>query len=191
MLTKKISNVRIAIMIAHESEDTEVIVPYDIWKRAGLIVELISIEKKNTIVLQSGTKVYANDTLERTNLDQFNAIYLPGGKGHVRFKDGVKCEKLIKSLQKFSHEKNKWLLAMCASPSVLSDLNLVTNQKMTCYPGFEASLGNSYEDKDVVVSHNFITGRSLAYAIDFSLTVIKELLGKEETELVKKEIIYK
>lgn len=190
-LNKKISNVRIAIIVAGKSEDAEVIVPFDIWKRAGIIIELISVEKKNTIVLQSGTKIYATTTLDKVNLSPFNAIYLPGGEGHLKFKE-LKTDKLSKALEKFaSINENKWILAMCAAPSLLAYFNLITNQKLTAYPGYEGALGKHYVDEDVVVSGNFITARSLAHAVDFSLQVVETLLDKETADRVKKEICYR
>lgn len=190
MLPKKISNIRIAIMVANECEDVEIVAPYDLWKRAGLIIELVSVEKKNTIILQSGAKIYCNGILERTNLDQFNAIYLPGGKGHTKFKEEKYCEKLIKTLKKFAFEKNKWLFAMCAAPSILGELDLLGDSKATAYPGFEKSLGDNFEDKPVVASGNIITGKSLSSSIDFALTVIEKLIDKKTANKVAKEILY-
>ncbi|WP_412032473.1 DJ-1/PfpI family protein [Malacoplasma muris] len=186
-----VSNVRIAIMVANESEDIEVLAPYDLWRRAGLIVELVSVEKKNTIILQSGAKMYCNSIIERTNLDQFHAIYLPGGRGHTKFlEEKYSSDKLIKTLRKFANEQNKWLLAMCASPSILGILSVLGNSKATAYPGFEKSLGKNYVDEGVVASGNVITGKSVAYAIEFSLLVIEKLLDKKTRNSVAKEILY-
>lgn len=185
-----IANVRIAIMVANESEDVEVLAPYDLWRRAGLIVELVSVEKKNTIILQSGAKIYCNETVDKTNLDQFNAIYLPGGKGHTKFIDEKYCEKLIKTLKKFANESNKWLLAMCAAPSIFGILNIIGKAKATCYPGFEKALGANYVDQGCVSSGNFITAKSLAYSIEFSLLVIEKLLDKKVANTVAKQILY-
>lgn len=190
MLTKKISNIRIAIMVANESEDVEIITPYDLWQRAGFIIELISVEKKNTIILQSGAKIYCNGTLDKTNLDQFNAIYLPGGKGHIKFKDEKYCEKLIKTLKKFAKEKSKWLLGMCAAPSIFGELGLLGESKVTVYPGFEKAVGANFENKPVVISGTFITGKSLAYSIQFALLVIEKLIDKKVANGVAKQILY-
>lgn len=190
MLEKKISNVRIAIVVANDCEDIEVLGVYDLWKRAGLIVELVSVEKKNTIILQSGAKMYCNDIIDKKNLDQFNAIYLPGGKGHVKFKDEKHCEKLIKTLKKFAQEKSKWLFSMCASPSILAELDLLGTSKVTAYPGFDKIIGKNYDPSGVVVSGQFITGKSPAFVFDFALTVIEKLLDKKTANSVAKEILY-
>lgn len=187
----KISKIKIAVILANESEDMEVIIPIDIWRRAGLVIELVSVEKKNTIILQSGTKIYCNEQIDKTNLDQFKAIYLPGGRGHVKFKDPKSCEKLIKTLKKFALDEKKWIFALCAAPSILGELELLKNEKVTTYPGFENSLGKNYVDKDLVVDGNFITAKSPSLAFDLAFAVIENFLGKEIALNVANDILYK
>lgn len=187
----KIANIRIAVVLANENEDMEVVIPVDIWRRAGLIIELVSVEKKNTIILQSGTKIYCNETIDKTNLDQFNAIYLPGGRGHAKFKDPKLCEKLIKTLKKFALDEKKWIFAICAAPSVLGELELLKNEKATVYPGFEKFLGKNYVEKDLVIDGNFITARGPSLAFELAFAVIEKFLGKEIALNVANDILYK
>ena len=75
--------VRVAVIVANKSEDIETIVPVDIWRRAGIIVKLISIEKKKSLILSNGMKISCDDILAKENLSKYNAIYLPGGLGHL------------------------------------------------------------------------------------------------------------
>lgn len=191
MVSNLSSKVHIAIIVAKESEDIEVVVPYDLWKRAGISVEKISIEKKNTIVLQSGGKIYCEDILDKTNLDRFQAIYLPGGRGHVRFLDEKLCERLHNSLTKFVSDPKKWILSICAAPTVLMDLNLITDQKLTVYPGFEEKIGKNFSNDDVVCDKNIITAKSPFFVFDFSLLVIEKLINKQVANNVASSILYK
>ncbi len=183
--------VKIAIMVAKESEDMEVIVPFDLWKRAGISVEKISVEKKNTITLQSGTKISCEETLEKTNLDRFTAILIPGGRGHETFLDEKLCKKLHDKLAKFVADEKKWVFAICAGPSVLSRLGVIQDQKMTVFPGFEKYLGNNFQDENVVCDKNIITAKSAFYSIDFALLVIEKLLNKQVALNVANAILYK
>lgn len=185
------SKIKIAIMVALESEDMEVIIPYDLWKRAGISVEKISVEKKNTIALQSGTKIYCEETLDKTNLDRFSAIFLPGGKGHEKFLDEKFCKKLHEKLFKFATDDKKWIFAICAAPSVLPRLGIPTTAKMTAYPGFEKYLGENFLNEDIVIDKNIITAKSAFFAIDFSLLVIEKLISKQVASNVAKSILYK
>ncbi|MGL5591379.1 MAG: DJ-1/PfpI family protein [Mycoplasmoidaceae bacterium] len=184
--------VKIAIMLATASEDIEVIVPADLWRRSGMIVELVSIEKKNTIVLQSGTKISCNSTIDKTNLSQYTAIYMPGGEGHLKYLDPKANPKLKKNLEKdFLNHKDKYIISMCATPSVLIEWDLIKTRKFTCYPGYGDKLKKNYVDKPVHVDGTLITGRSPGSVFEFSLKVIETLINEEARKKLEKEIIYK
>ncbi|MDE6473349.1 MAG: DJ-1/PfpI family protein, partial [Ureaplasma sp.] len=72
---------KIAIILANGMKDYEVIIPLYIWKKCGYSVSLVSIEKKNSILLETGFKLTCSDILEKINLSQYGAIYIPGGEG--------------------------------------------------------------------------------------------------------------
>ena len=46
-------------------------------------------------------------------------------------------------------------------------------------------------NQDVVKDNNIITSRGAGTAIDFSLALIEELLGKNKSHEIRKEILYK
>ena len=180
---------KIAIMVANKSEEMEVIVPADLWRRAGLDVQIISVEKKKNIVLQHGVRISCDDNLIKENLSKYNAIYLPGGKGHASFLDEA-CEKLKSQLAKIAVNQKLSIFAICAAPKVLNKLKLIENVKVTIYPGMEEDVKN-YVDQDVVVDKNFITAKAPGVVIDFALTVIEKLVSKQTADTVAKQILYK
>ena len=181
--------VRIAVIVANKSEDVETVVPVDIWRRAGIIVKLISIEKKKNVILAHGTKISCDEILAKENLSKYNAIYLPGGEGHLRFND-VDSPRLISFLNKYGKNPKIVFMAMCAAPEVFGGLGMLNSVKFTCYPGYEKNFKKTYENKDVVVDKNFITAKSLAYTIPFALAGVNKLLKKVAAEKVAKEICY-
>lgn len=180
---------RIAIIVANKSEDIEVVVPADLWRRAGIFVRLISIEKKKNIILSNGSKLTCDDILSKENLSQYNAIYLPGGDGHFKFND-IDTPKLIAFLKKYEKTTSKTFMSLCASAEVYGKLGMLENVKATCYPGFESSFKKTYVNKDVVVSENFITGKAPGSAYAFALTAISKLLNKNAANKVAKEIFF-
>lgn len=188
--------VRIAIISCNETEEMELVVPLDIWRRAGFRVDLISLEKKNTIILQNGLKISCDQTIDKANINQYNAIYLPGGGGHKKYfvdawpaKNNDNVLKLHKFLEKFNDTKDKYILAMCAAPKLLIHLNLINNRKFTCYPSFEKGDEKNYVDKAVVVEKELITGRSPAAVFEFAYAVIDALESDKKVKKVKTEII--
>ena len=79
--------------------------------------------------------------------------------------------------------------AICAAPSVvLGLLPDLAEKKMTCYDGFEDALiakGAEYVKEGVVVDGNIITGRGPGWAVEFGLTILEKLKGKEIADKVK------
>ena len=69
-------------------------------------------------------------------------------------------------------------------------LGLLKGKRATCYPGFEEELLEANTTLNPVeVDGHFITSRGLGTAVEFALTIIEVLLGKEESERIAKSII--
>ncbi|WP_027124029.1 DJ-1/PfpI family protein [Mycoplasmoides pirum] len=178
--------IRIAAMVATGIEDMELIVPVDIWRRSHFVVDLISIEKKNSVLLQRGVSIKCTQTIDKTNLKQYNAIFLPGGKGYEKF---LLEPKLIEHLNKFNETK-KWLLGICSSPIVFSELKLLGSAKVACFPEDAKKIKDNYSKEPIVVSQNFITAMSAGHVFDFALQVVQTLASKSDATEVAKSIYY-
>ncbi|MDR0545786.1 MAG: DJ-1/PfpI family protein [Mycoplasmataceae bacterium] len=181
---------KIAVLVANKSEEIEVVVPIDIWKRAGLFVKTISIEKKKNVVLARGTKLSCDTTLDQQNLNQFHAIFIPGGAGYIRFNTelGIKVKTFV---QKSFTNKDTWFLAICAAPSLFAHWNVLGNNKITCHPDIDhTSFIKNYVNKDVVVSHNFITANAPGTAHTFAFKVVENLVSNKMALEVKKQMLY-
>ena len=179
----------IAIIAANQCEEMEVVIPADIWRRAGLAVQIISIEKKKSLIMQNGVHLSCDDILAKENLSKYSAIYLPGGKGCFTFLDPNVCAKLIAHLKKALKSKIL-IMANCAAPTILSQLGLIDNVKVTCYPGYEKDIKKHCKD-DVVIDKNFITSKAAGTTIDFTLAVIKKLISPAKAKEIAKQICYK
>ena len=186
----KVSNIRIAIICCSESEDLDVVIPYDIWRRSGIIVDTISSEKKKSIFLQCGTKITCSEQIDIVNLDQYNAIYIPGGKGYERLFD-EKNDRVTKKVIKFSaDEEKKWVFASAEASLYLKKINVLGTKKVTTYPGYEKEIGDNYSSENIVVSKNFITFKSAFFAFDFALLVVEKLLNKQIATNVAHDLLY-
>lgn len=188
--------IRIAVIACNETEDIELLVPVDLWRRVGIRVDTISLEKKNSIILNSGVKISCDNIIEKTNFEQYNAIYLPGGSGYKKYfienwppRNNEGVVKLHKHLNKFN-EENKDIYALCAAPNLLGSMGILNNKKATCYPSFEEPFKKNYVNEPVVIDKNIVTGRSPAAIFDFSFIIVERLLNKKALNDLKKEIIY-
>lgn len=182
--------IRIAIMVTNGTEDIELVVPTDIWRRAGLIVRLISIEKKKNVILSNGIKVSCDEILSKENLIKYNAVFLPGGKGCVNFNENY-APKLVAFCKKFAHSKTKFM-AICAATECFYNWGMLTKDtKVTCYPGVQTSkFEDNYVKQNVVVSKNFITGAGPGVAHEFAFKVIETLVSVEKAKEIKKQMLY-
>ena len=180
--------IAIAIIVCNSSEEIEVIVPIDLWRRANIVVSLISAEKKKNLVLQNGVKISCDDTLTKENLSKYNAIYLPGGKGCFDYLD-EKCEKLVKYLKKNMTKKTFSLLAACASPAIIAKMGIIDKISATVYPGYEKEL-KKYCNKNIVCDKNLITTKAPGTIYDFALTVIHKFVSKEKANKIATQTCY-
>ena len=179
----------IAIIAANQCEEMEIVIPADIWRRAGLTVQIISVDKKKSLIMQGGVHISCDDILLKENLSKYSAIYLPGGKGCNTFLDPGCCAKLISHLKRCSRS-NVIIMANCAAPSVLHQLGIIDNVKVTCYPGCEAGIKKYCKD-DIVFDKNFITSKAPGTTIDFALAVVKKLISPAKAKEIAKQICYK
>ena len=89
---------------------------------------------------------------------------------------------------------NRKLGAICAAPTILSALGILEGKQAICFPACESDLvkgGAVIVNQDVVKDSNIITSRGAGTAIDFSLALIEELLGKDKSQEIKEQILYK
>lgn len=181
---------RICIILANGSEDMEVVIPYDLWNRAGLIVKLLSIHKKKNVSLAHGTKIISHELLANENLSKYNGIYIPGGlEGVKNILNPQLAQKLHAHIKNNYQKQDITFISICAGPTVFSELGLPETIKMTCYPGFEKHLGKSYVKKDVVINKNFITATGPAKAFDLALAVIKKFVSPNKAKEIAKNIL--
>ncbi len=177
---------KVLIPLAEGFEEVEALVTADVLRRAGVEVTLAGIP--GTIVTgRSGIKVIADKKIEDVNPKEFDALILPGGD--PGYKNLGRSQKVLDMVADFNEEE-KLLCAICASPSILARMGVLDNRRATIYPGMEREIPRPRSGK-VVVDGHVITSEGPGTAIDFALEIVKQLLGKEKAEEVKKQIVYK
>lgn len=174
------------IFLADGFEETEALVPYDILKRGGVDVSLVSVMPTPKVTSSHGVTVEAHQLLSQ-GLGECDLLVLPGGMpGTLNLAAcGVLCEQL-----KAAASCGKLIGAICAAPSVLGGLGLLRGRKATCYPGFEDKLlGAVATGESVVEDGNFITAVGAGADFLFGLTLLARLTGQANADKVKQQII--
>ncbi len=180
---------KIAIPLATGFEETEAITVIDILRRANLDVTTISIGETLVVDGAHGIKVNADKLFGEIDFDKMDMIVLPGGMpGTINLDNHIELKKRV---IEFDLDE-KWIGAICAAPSIIGKLGLLEDKEATCYPSFEDKLFNAkISEKTTVVADNIITSRGLGTAIEFALTIVENLISKENAEKLAKAIIYK
>lgn len=166
------------VILADGFEISEALVPCDYYFRAGIKTIKASTYDRKEVVSQEGIKVLADTTLDNLNLDDFDFLFIPGGKASFTVLDK---DERIDNIINYFVSKKKLVTSICAAPFLIGRLGHFENKKYTCFPSFEKYVlkGTYIKDEGVVKEEGFITAKSVYYAIPFALEVIEYLLGKE------------
>ena len=177
------------IFLADGFEEVEALTVVDLLRRAGIEIPMISISKSLEVTGAHQIRVMADGLFDDTSFDDADLLVLPGGLlGTNNLMDYEGLDKLLMEFNK----KKKNIAAICAAPSILGSKGLLAGKQSTCYPGFEDRLTDSIVvNEDVVEDGNVVTSKGLGTAIDFSLALIKKLMGKDVSKKIAKDIIYK
>ena len=168
-------------------EETEAIAPLDLLRRAGIDVLTVGINGK-TVYGGHNIGINADILLAEMDLTSMDMIILPGGLGGVA---SVRASKEAMDALLFAWENDKFVAAICAGPTVLTDLGITSGKKATCYPGCEAGMGHALVQKNVpcIRDGNLITGTSAGCAIPFGLALIEALKGKQAADTIAEQIV--
>ncbi len=177
------------IFMANGCEEIEGLTVVDILRRAGLDIEMISINETKEVTGSHGITFMADTLFENVNFDGLDAVVLPGGMpgtlnlgGHA----GV-----VATIQTFA-EEGKLVAAICAAPSVLGAAGILNGKHAVCYPGFEEKLTGAIVSEDTVMTDgNVITSRSMGTAIDFALAIVKYFKGEDAAADLKQSLVYR
>ena len=168
-------------------EETEAIAPLDLLRRANVEVQTVGINGK--IVYGShGIGIQTDIELQEMDLDALDMIILPGGLGGVA---SCRASKHAMDALAWAWNNKKFVAAICAGPTVLSDLGITDGKNCTCYPGCEDGMGsaNMIPGIAAVRDGRLITGTSAGCAIPFGLKLIEALKGTEEAERIAQQIV--
>lgn len=171
------------VFFADGFEEIEAFASVDVLRRAGINVEMVSVTPDEIVTGAHDVPVLCDQNIANCNFSDANLVLLPGGMPGAATLE--KCTELRKLILDFA-SKNKPIAAICAAPMVLGNLGLLEGRRATCYPGFEQYLkGAQYTAAQVEKDGNIITANGPGAAMDFALTIVETLLGKEKVEELK------
>ena len=153
-------------VLAHDGfEETELIAPVDLLKRAGAEVVIISMTGRKTLKGAHNIDLGADKLWEDVRVLEYLKKAFAAGK-HIA--------------------------AICAAPTALERAGIIRGRNVTSYPGCldENSTEYNYKTDPVVTDGKMITGRGAGCAFLFGLTLVRELFGENKALELAEGTIY-
>ena len=178
-----------AMLFAEGFEEVEALTVVDLLRRAEIGCDMIALSGAETVTGSHGIEVRASGALCDADLDESDALLLPGGQPGTRnlAADG----RVLEALRRFQ-AAGKLTAAICAAPTVLAKAGVLNGRRAVCYPGLEPELGGSLGgDGPVEVDGTVITSRGVGTAIPFALAIVEYYLGAEKARELARAIVYR
>lgn len=175
---------RVLIPLAPGFEDLEAVTLSDLLRRAGIEVVTAGLDA-GLIQGARGLRAQPDATLDAVRDQDFDMIVLPGGlPGAEHLKHDARVQALLTRLA----GEGRYTAAICAAPMALAQAGLLDGRRVTSYPGVIdriAPPGSRYTGEAVVVDGKVVTSRGPGTAMDFALTLIELLVGRDKRDQVE------
>ncbi len=171
------------VPIANGSEDIESVTIIDVLRRAGAAVTVASVHNELTVTAARQTRITADSLLGECGDQSYDLIALPGGMpGAQHLADSAELTGMLRA----QRDAGRWYAAICAAPAVALEPNgLLAERAATAHPGFQSRLSNqSRVAERVVVDGNCITSQGPGSALEFALTLVEALCGRDKRDEV-------
>ncbi|MCX8170543.1 MAG: type 1 glutamine amidotransferase [Candidatus Bathyarchaeota archaeon] len=189
----RLKNRRVAIIVAHEFEDVELLYPFLRFSEEGAEVVIVPVEaglhprpsvRGKPVTGRYGTPIplevfeeggrYAIKRINEINLDDFDALIFPGGFSP----DSLRITPRVLELVRTAYERGKIIAAICHGPQVLISAGLVKGKRVTSYVAVRDDLVNAgaiFTDEPATRDGNIITGRVPDDLPEFCQLIIEAL----------------
>jgi len=177
---------RAVLFFADGTEEIEALTAADILRRAGAEVVVAGVGGRN-LAGSHGIWITADIAAEEIHPADFDMVILPGGMPGTKNLDASPAVDIC--LRELS-ERGCILAAICAAPMILGVRGYLAGKTATCYPGFEEYLRGASLSKDkVCCDGNVITAAGAGAAMEFALTLVAVLFGKEKSEAIRRSVL--
>jgi protease I len=178
-MSKKLQDVKIAMLLCDGFEESEMTKPRKALEKAGAIVHLITPKgnKVKAFLNHKWSKSYPIDVkLANAKSNDYDAIVLPGG---VINPDTLRTSAEAVNFVKAFFKSKKLVAAICHGPLTLVETKNLKSRNLTSYHSIKTDLINAgarWKNKEVVVDRNLITSRQPKDIPAFNEAIISYLV---------------
>jgi len=174
----------VLVIVANGSEELEAVTVIDLLRRAHVDVTVASLDG-DPVACSRGVKLIPDTSLQDVMQHDFDLIVLPGGLPGA---DYLADDKRVITLLQQQAKRQRLTAAICAAPKVLVKAGVVQDKTITGYPGAITLSENDHvtlTEQAVCEDGLIVTSRGPGTAMDFALTLIERLEGKEARDAVE------
>ncbi|MCW8829241.1 MAG: DJ-1/PfpI family protein [Gammaproteobacteria bacterium] len=179
---------RVLVPLAQGCEELEAVTIIDLLVRAGVEVVTAGLQE-GPVTASRGVVLLPQTTLDEALKRDYDMVVLPGGMPGAEHLDN---DPRIAGLLRKMADSGKFTAAICAAPRVLANAGLLAGKRATSYPGFVDKMklpDVEYLQDAVVQDGKVITSRGPGTAMDFALTLIEQLVGREKRDEVEAGLV--
>ncbi len=184
----KLKNTKVLMLATNGFQEDELFSPRNAMMEDGAAVHLASFDKKPISAgLEDSREITPDMTFEDVNVDDYEALILPGG---VMNPDKLRTsEKAVQIVRDFA-KRNKIIAAICHGPWMLVEADILKGRDATSYSSIKTDMKNAganWKDEAVVVANGIITSRSPEDLGAFNSKIIEEICEGEHERSIKKK----
>ncbi len=176
------------LFLANGFEEIEALTQVDYLRRAGIEIKTLGINGEY-ITGARGITVKADMPIESATANDADMLILPGGLGGV---EGISTSEKAMTMIKDAYDKNIFIAAICAAPTILAKLGMLEGKKCVCYPSMLDILAENggivCENSPVVKDGKIITSMAAGSSEEFSFELIKCLKDDSTAQKVRQSI---
>lgn len=178
---------RILVPLAHGCEELEAVTIIDLLRRAGQEVVTAGLEP-GPVTASRGVVLQPDVTLDEVLEQPFDMVALPGGLPGA---DHLDQDPRVHTLLKRVASEQGFTAAICAAPKVLANAGLLSGRQATAYPGVLDEMQDKLQatSSAVVRDGQVITSRGPGTAMDFALSLVEALAGRQKRDEVEAGLV--
>ena len=173
-------------LLADGFEEIEATAPIDLLRRADAEVTVASCSDSLDLTGRSNITLRADTLLSKISDPlAFDLLVLPGGPAVFDLRKRTEIIELIRTFA----DSGKPIGAICAAPLLLLDAGVISSDSTcTAHGSTSNELANLQPNQAVIQNGKIITSRGAGTAVEFGLSLIKELFGTDKESEIRSSI---
>ncbi|EJL29149.1 DJ-1/PfpI family protein [Brevibacillus sp. BC25] len=155
--------------------------------------ELVTVGTRKELKCTWNFTVIPEMVIDDANVNDFDALALPGGFEHAGFYEDAYREDVLAFIREFE-KQGKVIASICVGALPLGKSGILQGRNATTYnlnnqlrqKQLAAMGANVIPDQSIVIDNNIITSYNPSTAFDVAFTLLESLTSRENTDHVKR-----